>query len=378
MKIEIISKKIICENDNGIHKYFAWPTVSRLKDGRLAMVTSGFRLSHICPFGKGVICYSDDEGKTWSLPAVAIDTPLDDRDCGIVSFGESNVLVTSFNNTVEFQRNFAMEQLNDENSVLRKVDDIDYTLAYLNKVEKAGVEKEFLGSNFVISNDNGRTFGDLHHIPVTSPHGPCVLPDGNLLYVGRTFPYIASVPEEHKAEINCYKVFPDGKYEYICSIDDIAEDALSCEPHSVVLENGKIIVHIRVQRRYEYECAEPLFTIYQCESDDLSKGFTKPYPILSQEGGAPAHLLQLSDGTLISAYGYRKKPYGIKVMFSKDNGETWDIDNVIYDNQSISWDIGYPSSVELKDGNILTVFYAREEKDGPSKIFQVIWRYENE
>lgn len=378
MKIEIFSKKIICENDNGLHKYFAWPTVSRLKDGRLAMVASGFRLSHICPFGKGVICYSEDEGKNWSLPSVVIDTPLDDRDCGIVSFGESNVLVTSFNNTVEFQRNFAMEQLSDTNSVLRKVEDVDYTLAYLNKVEKAGVEKDYLGSTFVISNDNGRTFGDIHFMPVTCPHGPCVLPDGNLLYVGRSFQYLETVPEEHKAEINCYKVFPDGKYEYICSIDDVAEDVLSCEPHAIVLESGKVIVHIRVQREDGYEGDKPMFTIYQCESEDLSKGFTKPRQILADEGGAPAHLLQLSNGMLISAYGYRKEPFGIKVMFSTDEGKTWDIDNVIYDNESISWDIGYPASVELEDGKILTVFYARDKKDGPSKISQVIWRYENE
>lgn len=46
-----------------------------------------FRLRHVCPFGKGIICYSYDEGKTWTKPAVVIDTPLDDRDCGIVAYG---------------------------------------------------------------------------------------------------------------------------------------------------------------------------------------------------------------------------------------------------------------------------------------------------
>jgi len=378
MKIDILSQKVICKNDNGIHKYFAWPTVATLRDGRLAMVASGFRLSHICPFGKSVICYSEDEGNTWSMPGIVMDTPLDDRDSGIVSFGESSVMVTSFNNTMEFQRGFLNECFNGGNSTLKKEENYNYTLAYINMVEQLGMEKAFIGSNFVISNDNGKTFGEIHHIPVTSPHGPCVLPDGNLLYVGRSFQYLESVPEEHKAEINCYKVFPDGNFEYICSIDDVAEDVLSCEPHAIVLGSGKVVVHIRVQREDGYEGDKPMFTIYQCESEDLSKGFTKPRQILADEGGAPAHLLQLSNGMLISAYGYRKEPFGIKVMFSTDEGKTWDIDNVIYDNESISWDIGYPASVELSNGNILTVFYAREEKNGPSKIFQVIWRYENE
>ena len=66
MKIEIISKKVICENAYSDHRYAAWPSVARLKNGRLAMVTSAFRLGHIDPFGKGVICFSEDEGQTWS------------------------------------------------------------------------------------------------------------------------------------------------------------------------------------------------------------------------------------------------------------------------------------------------------------------------
>jgi len=47
VKIEVVSKKVICSNENSIHNYFAWPTVARLQDGRLAMVASGFRLTHL-------------------------------------------------------------------------------------------------------------------------------------------------------------------------------------------------------------------------------------------------------------------------------------------------------------------------------------------
>ena len=77
--------------------YFGWPTVTRLPDGTLAMAASGFRLEHVCPFGKGVIAYSKDEGESWTHPAVVIDTPLDDRDCGLTCFGEGKVILTSFN-----------------------------------------------------------------------------------------------------------------------------------------------------------------------------------------------------------------------------------------------------------------------------------------
>ena len=67
------------------------------------MVASGFRLRHLCPFGKAVIAYSEDAGETYTQPAPVIDTVLDDRDSGIVPFGEKQVIVTSFNNTVEDQ-----------------------------------------------------------------------------------------------------------------------------------------------------------------------------------------------------------------------------------------------------------------------------------
>ena len=89
MKICVKETKIICSNpDNPYNGYFAWPSVARLHDGKLAMVASGFRRRHVCPFGKVVMCQSDDEGKSWTKPMVIMDTPLDDRDAGILPVGE--------------------------------------------------------------------------------------------------------------------------------------------------------------------------------------------------------------------------------------------------------------------------------------------------
>ena len=49
-------------------------------------------------------------------------------------------------------------------------------------------------------------------------------------------------------------------------------------------------------------------------------------------------------------------------MRSHDNGKTWDIDHqlAIIDH----WDIGYPSTVELNDGSLLTIFYAHPDNNG--------------
>jgi len=63
-QVNLLEKKIIMEKPDSVHNYFAWPTITTLRDGSLAAVASGFRLDHVCPFGKSVISYSYDEGKS--------------------------------------------------------------------------------------------------------------------------------------------------------------------------------------------------------------------------------------------------------------------------------------------------------------------------
>lgn len=41
---------------------YAWPTIARLPDGKLAAVFSGERMNHVCLLGKIMISYSEDEG----------------------------------------------------------------------------------------------------------------------------------------------------------------------------------------------------------------------------------------------------------------------------------------------------------------------------
>lgn len=371
MKIVTHETKIICDNPNSLHGYFAWPSVTRLQDGRLAMVASGFRMAHICPFGKGIICYSEDDGATWTRPLPIIDTPLDDRDCGICTFGENDVIVTSFNNTASQQRNWAEmthpvhKKTEEEKKYINAY--LDYMLANVN-------EDDYLGSTFVMSHDGGKTFDrEVRRLPITNPHGPCRLPDGTLLHVGLLFhAYVNGAKNctEPTKTIASYQVFPDGSYQKLGEIENTIPGNILEEPHAIVLKNGKVVVHIRVEGNGQ-------FTLYQSESYDLGKTFTEPHKILGDRGGAPAHLLELSDGTLLSVYGYRDLPFGIKAMFSYDGGETWDIDNVIFETDS-SEDIGYPCTVELPEGKLLTVYYCKPTHDAPAVIMQTIWSFEKE
>ena len=355
MKIfKLGAASVVMSDPNGPRPYFGWPTATRLQDGRIAVVASGFRLRHVCPFGKTVISYSTDEGKTYTAPIPVIDTVLDDRDGGIVAYGEQSVIVTSFNNSVAFQR--AQPTADDE------------SLAYLDTVTPEA-EAAALGVGFRLSHDGGATFGPIYKSPVGSPHGPLALPDGTLLWVGRVFS-----PADAKVEgvdrIEAHRIHRDGTTEYVGKIENVTVDGiepLSCEPHAILLEGGRILVHIRI-------CASGIFTIYQAVSVDGGRTWSKPRPIMDRTEGAPPHLFRHSSGLLLCTYGHRKAPYGVRVMFSRDEGETWDVGYELY--EGVSADLGYPSTVELSDGSLLTVFYAKEHRDGPAIIMQQKWRFE--
>ena len=63
-------------------------------------------------------------------------------------------------------------------------------------------------------------------------------------------------------------------------------------------------------------------------------------------------------------------------MFSKAEGASWDVANELYVND-VNWDLGCPSTGELSDGSLLTVYYAHPDGDSPAVIMQQRWRIES-
>ena len=311
-------------------------------------------MEHICPFGKGVLAFSDDNGETYTKPVPVFDTVLDDRDVGLTVFGKSGLIATSFNNTLEFQRE-NMPQTQE-------------CFDYINSVS-AEDEAKALGVNFRISNDYGETFGKIYKSPISSPHGPTVLNDGTILWVGR-IQGIHNHIEAHtvntetgemtlRGDLELYKYEEfDGIYFY--------------EPHAIQLPDGKIICHLRAENE-----DETLFTLYQTISLDKGVTWSKPKQIVRDDSGAPGHLLMHSSGILISTFSHRKRPYGIWAVFSEDNGESWS-DEVILHHGYDTDDLGYPSTIELDNGDLITAFYTRKSDldCDPAIIMQQKWSLE--
>ncbi len=358
MKINILKEpRIICSHPDSLHNYVGWPSVARLQDGSLMVAANGFRMAHICPFGKIVAIRSRDEGRSWTAPEVILDTPLDDRGAGIATFGDKGVIISRFVHPLTSTRRDTMVRT-------------PYAMGYLDEVEKLDWQR-WLGTMFAVSHDGGATFETVR-VPVDSNHGPCELQDGTVLLVGLPADRGFDPPEP----LECHTFAPDGSTAFLCKLPAAGPNLNSWEPHAIQLADGRILVHIRVQ---DQGPDAEIFTIYQSISEDMGHSFSTPVPLLEKRGGSPAHLIQHSSGTIISVYSHRHGDFGVRAMFSRDGAASWDTDNVLIGGEP-SWDTGYPASVELADGNILTVWYTGASADtrGGAVIKQVIWNFEED
>ena len=351
---------VVCYQPHEKYGYFAWPTVARMDDGTLVVGASGCRFDHACPYGKTVLFRSTDDGATWTPPRVLNDTPLDDRDCGIVSLGGSKLLVTWFSSDISVHFEYAREayELSDAEAARWQAVFDTYTPEVLEK---------WIGSWIRISVDGGEAWGDFIRVPVNSPCGPIRLASGDLMYLGKQW---VMPGQERVGCILAARSGDDGHtWTSLGSVPpaDGTDHQDYHEPHVAELPSGKLIGLIRYENRSEH--ADYVhFSLFQTESDDGGRTWTQAKYL--DVYGSPPHLIRHSSGALVCVYSYRKAPHGQRIMISWDQGATWD-SGIILRDDAPPRDLGYPASVEMPDGTILTVYY--QQHDGQYKNAGILW-----
>ncbi|MBN2853477.1 MAG: exo-alpha-sialidase, partial [Clostridia bacterium] len=121
-----------------------------------------------------------------------------------------------------------------------------------------------------------------------------------------------------------------------------------------------------------------VFRVLYTNSYDNGTTWEKPLPLGID--GSPAHLMRHSSGAIICTYGYRELDFlkekntgsGQRAIISYDDGKTWTKPYIISDHID-TYDIGYPSTVELFDGSLYTVYYQRESREHHPGLLYSKW-----
>ena len=331
-------------------KFGGWPSIARTSEGELLVVFSGDRKFHVDPYGKTVLLRSRDNGQSWSGPQIINNSPLDDRDPGILICSDGSWLVSLFTSCLFADWPKASDYYGAEEVASWQPFIKDAT---------AEVRQQYLGMFTLISRDQGKSWSKLRIAPVHGPHGPIISIDGELLYLG--------IDRNTPRHIACYSSDDLGESWQLRGLVAAAHalnDICLCEPHLLQLPDGRLIGQMRVNSA-DIEKRQ----LMQSVSEDGGRSWS---PVLSTGiWGLPPHLLRHSSGIVLSSYGHRRNPFGQRVAMSLDNGTTWplilslatidykdkhdaeDVGEIYYQIP----DLGYPATVELEDGSLYSVWY---------------------
>jgi sialidase-1 len=338
-------------------KYHGWPTLTRCKDGELLLAYSG-REEHACPFGRLELMRSKDDGQTWTWPQVIYDSPIDDRDGGIVETAKGSLLITTITND-------QWEEELDQEPQTKDDDRLKRWRAVRDRVSTEKRQSE-MGCYMLRSTDGGVTWSARQRLPLHSPHGPTQLRNGRLIFPG----IVRYLPQK---KMGVLESTDDGAtWNWLADIPTRRGDQFIegdrfnyIELYALECKDGKIVCHIR--NRNKTNEGETL----QTESTDGGRTWTEPHSI--GVWGSPSHLLQLNDGRILMTYGHRRKPYGTQARVSADEGETWS-EPMILSGDGKGFDLGYPSTVQLEDDSLVTVWYEKLAANPRAQLRQARWR----
>ena len=299
----------------------AWPNLTQLRDGTI-IATIFNQPSHGRAEGD-VECWATTDGRFWTKRGTA--APHED------SANRMNVAAGMANNgdLVVLASGWSV-----------KKDDQGKVEALL----------EVLAPWICRSSEGGRTWKiDKDWFPRAAAGRTQYVPFGDILPGGDGALRVACYARDLKTKedgVWMFRSTDDGK---TWAVQSLISDANN-ETAIFHLGAGQWLVAARSLRKTEQR-----LDLFRSEND--GKTWTGAGPA-SGAAQHPAHLAQLKDRRLLLTYGNRiKGQFGVLARLSSDDGRTWG-DPVTLVSDLISGDCGYPASVQLADGRVLTAYYS--------------------
>ncbi len=349
-----------------------FPTLIRLTDGTLAAVVRG-GARHVGVGGRLDLVTSGDGGRNWSAPRPIVYMPPDSRS-GAFGQAPDGRLIYAFSVTGPYRGGqFVFETHR-------------YTLWV------------------TTSEDSGDSWTPPQQIntapyPYAMPYGKIVaLSDGTLLMAL----YGWYQPEREGGELPVDKL---GWHTALCRSND---NGVTWSPPTpmfdylpgdkgygyhevalVVLPGDKVLAVMR---------GGPLDGLDQCLSTDGGRTWSSVEGVVfgpdkSNKARLPADVILLKSGRLLLTFGHRESPFGVEAVLSFNQAGQWDQlaatpppttwkplpsrktarqwdwqTHVSLEWNAASADCGYPSSVQLDDGTIVTLYYGVGEVGKPHEF----------
>jgi len=313
-------------------RHLAFPDVCQARSGEMYVVYRDGQ-QHVDQSGRVMVVQGSGSAEQWEFgqPTVVCDTDLDDRDPSIVELSNGSLLINFFRlNIATKELKLSLTQSWDKGETWSEPWD----------VHVPGFTNTLAVSDAIVELPSGECLMAVYGVSNSGESGSFVLRSQD---TGKTWPDVIPLA--------------------------VADAPIYEEPALVYRENGQLVTLLRTDNR-------GLGYVYQTTSFD--DGYTWSQPERLDLWGYPSDLLALANGELLATYGYRQLPTGIRYCLAKGPNR-WSIrQERILRSDGHDWgELGYPSSVELGGGEVVTVYYFTDQCGGMPYIAGTFFRYES-